>query len=611
VANRQFGKYEIKERIGRGGMAEVYKGYHANLDRYVAIKVLHAFLADDEEFSGRFGREAQNIARLKHPHIVSVYDYEFDEASESYYMVMELVNGATLKDRLIDLEEQQTLMSLDEALRITREAASALAYAHKAGMIHRDVKPANLMLDDTENDRVVLTDFGIAKIVTGAQFTMTGGLVGTPAYMSPEQGVGETGDERSDLYSLGVILYQMMTGALPYEAETPLALILRHMNDPIPTVRDKRPQIPALIERIIQTLMAKEPQDRYKSADDLIEDIRRAEELIYQAGVEENTPVQLMSAKAASVQDDTMPSIDSPTIPFNQLRSRKLETLHGQTKAPKPEDASEDTPAGKNRGLWLGIGGIILILLIGGGYVLGASSGVFPAVGFLASETPTATAEPSHTPTLTVTPTEPTATDEPTATTEPSETPEPTHTEIPTDTAVATSEPSETPIPSETTIPTATEVATETTIPSETAIPTETPNATETLIAQRTATIAACRFDYAIIEQVPEDGEDGDFFETDEQYQRTITFFNSGTCPWERNTSLTFLEGEDFNAGPRIFIREEVPVSGEVEVLFDGTLPATGSTEPISGIWQLRTPGQLPIGDPITISVLVFDPGDN
>ena len=190
-------------------------------------------------------------------------------------MVMELVDGPTLKDVLATLTERGEMMPLPEALRIIREAAGALAYAHSQKMIHRDVKPANLMLD--HDNRVVLTDFGIAKIVTGAQFTASGGMVGTPAYMAPEQGLGEAGDERSDLYSLGVILYQLATGQLPYDAETPLAIILKHLNEPTPSARTINPDLPEAIDQIIQRLMAKDPADRYQTANELIADLDRFE----------------------------------------------------------------------------------------------------------------------------------------------------------------------------------------------------------------------------------------------------------------------------------------------------------------------------------------------
>jgi len=254
-------------------MAEVYRAYQGTLDRYVAIKVLHAFLADDPEFKSRFEREAQNIAKLKHPNIVQVYDFDYDAEAESYYMVMELIDGSTLKDRLTSIQARGELLPTPEVIRIVRESASALAYAHSRNMIHRDVKPANLMLD--HDNRVVLTDFGIAKIVTGAQFTASGGMVGTPAFMAPEQGLGEAGDERSDLYSLGIIMFQMLTGQLPYDAETPLAIILKHLNTPTPIARDINPNIPEELDRIVRKIISKEAQDRYQSAGALIEDLDR------------------------------------------------------------------------------------------------------------------------------------------------------------------------------------------------------------------------------------------------------------------------------------------------------------------------------------------------
>jgi serine/threonine protein kinase len=591
VTNRKLGKYEIIERLGRGGMAEVYKAYHASLDRYVAIKILHAFLADDEEFAARFGREAQNIARLKHPHVVQVYDYEYDASSESYYMIMELIVGDTLKDRLLALEATGKRMPLEEALRITREAATALAYAHKNGMIHRDVKPANLLIDSTENDRVVLTDFGIAKIVKGSQMTVSGGLVGTPAYMAPEQGIGETGDERSDLYSLGIILYQMITGELPYDAETPLALILRHMNDPIPSARALDANIPQPIERIVRKLMAKEPDNRYRSAEELITDIRRVENNLHQVSIDDSTPVQLTPIDLTSYTDA---HLDSPTIPFNQLGVRKKDETQRIPPITRTQPLTLPNQGGGKRWIY-GLLLLIILFFIGGGYLFGVQLGMFPAFGFLASATPTATQ------TLTATnPIDPTETFEPTAT------PTLTLTLTPTTAITALVASTDQPTPT----PTYTETATFTPIHTATTeTPTVTPNATQTQSAIRTATATACQFDYAIIDQQPQDGVDGGFFTVNSRYVRRITLINTGTCAWERNTSMTFVEGEDFNAGPRVFIRSEVEVGEEIELVFEGTLPSVGSLEPISGIWQLRTPGQIPIGKPLTISVRVYDPG--
>jgi len=581
-------------------MAEVYRAYHKRLDRYVAIKVLHDFLADDPEFKTRFEQEAQNIARLRHTHIVQVYDFEFDQANENYYMVMELVDGVTLKDRLFAPENEGKPISLAEALRIMKEAASALAYAHRAGMIHRDVKPANLMLDSKENDRVVLTDFGIAKLLTSSQYTVTGGLIGTPAYMAPEQGVGESGDERSDLYSLGVIFFQMVTGQLPYDADTPLALILKHLNDPIPSPTGMNPSLPTKVDGIIARIMAKDMEDRYQNANELIDDITALQNTLNGREEHDTPPLKKPAATSPKTEPEAMGVVTGLDAPTRQDRPT-------QPYIPVQVMAEETT----NQRTWLlwviGIlflGGIIL-----GGYVAGAAGGVFPAVAFLASETPepptptettipTATTLPTSTATATVTMT---------STPQPSDTPTDTATSMPTE----TNEPTNTPRPTATQRPSATAVPA---VIANTSTPTITPNATETQAVAQTATFAACEFDYAISSQDPEDGFDGPNVPINTAYTRDITLVNTGNCPWEINTSLAFVEGESFNAGPRIFIREPVQVGDEVTITFEGTTPSRGRLEggnlvPVEGTWQLRTRGQLMIGEPFTISVLVFDPG--
>jgi len=209
------GKYQITQRIGRGGMAEVYKAYQPNLARHVAIKMLHMHLLEEETLRSRFEQEAKHIAALDHPNIIRVYDV--DREGEVFYIVMEYVEGNTLKHYLKTLYAQGKRLSLSRGLEIILEIAAALAYAHKKGMIHRDVKPANVMLN--REGRAILTDFGIAKMTTGPQLTMTGALVGTPAYMSPESAQGQKSDARTDVYSLGVMLYEIATGKLPYEAD--------------------------------------------------------------------------------------------------------------------------------------------------------------------------------------------------------------------------------------------------------------------------------------------------------------------------------------------------------------------------------------------------------
>ncbi|MAS33304.1 MAG: hypothetical protein CL610_04820 [Anaerolineaceae bacterium] len=594
MSERKLGKFQIIERLGRGGMAEVYRGYHATLDRYVAIKVLHAFLADDPEFKDRFHREAQNVARLKHPHIVQVYDFDFDPEGESYYMVMELIDGQTLKDRLFSMAQEGRMLPYEEAVRIIREAAGALAYAHSHSMIHRDVKPANLMFD--RDDRVVLTDFGIAKIVTGAQFTASGGMVGTPAYMAPEQGLGEAGDERSDLYSLGVILYQLLTGELPYEAEAPLAIILKHLNSPIPSVRDMHAEMPEALDKVITKLMAKDPDDRYQNASDLIADLER---------LERGEPIEVVDL-----------------VPVNpQLSLTELDTNPGLQPAEGAIIRDTLPRRESRRSTWL-MGGIAGAIIIIAGYFIGLNNGSFPPlIAALASPTPTYT--PSDTPTNTLTPTAtatetptstytpsdtPTATETPTATYTPSDTPTNTPTDTPTNTATATDTPTATETPTATYTPSDTPTATATPTITNTPLP-PTPDITRTLLFAtqvfefQTATVAACDFDYAIIEQQP---ADGDFFAANRDYVREITLLNTGDCAWERNTSLVWVSGEDFDA-ERTFIRERVNPGDEVTLIFSGRTPSTGGER--SGTWELRTPGQILIGDPMEISVSVFEQG--
>jgi tRNA A-37 threonylcarbamoyl transferase component Bud32 len=272
MLGRTIGKYRIVEHLGRGGMAEVYKAYQPNLDRYVAVKMMHAFLSDEKEFLARFEREAKVVATLRHPNIVQVYD--FDVEGGVYYMVMEYITGETLKARMQNLEGNDAWISLDDAARIILAVGSALKYAHERGMVHRDVKPANVMI--TLDGQVILTDFGIAKIVSASNLTASGAMVGTPSYMAPEQGMGQPGDERSDIYSLGVMLYQLVLGRLPFDADTPLAVVLKHINDPLPLPKALKPDISDDLNRVILKALAKNPTDRYQKVADLTADLRKA-----------------------------------------------------------------------------------------------------------------------------------------------------------------------------------------------------------------------------------------------------------------------------------------------------------------------------------------------
>ncbi len=291
LEGQTLGKYRVLEPLGRGGMARVYRAYHPQLDRYVAIKVLRSELIEDEELAdetwrARFQREAQSVAALRHPNIVQVFD--FDVQDDIYYMVMELLEGDTLKTRLSDYRVRGESMPWGEAVRIMLDVLDGLAYAHSERMIHRDIKPANILL--TRRGQAVLGDFGIAHIVGGTRYTMSGALMGTLQYMAPEQGMQGLSDARSDLYSLGIVFYEMLTQRTPFDADTPLAILMKHVNDPLPLPRRINPEIPEPLERVVLKALAKRPEDRYQSAVEMAQALRAAAE---EAGIELPTRISL------------------------------------------------------------------------------------------------------------------------------------------------------------------------------------------------------------------------------------------------------------------------------------------------------------------------------
>jgi len=272
LEGQTLGKYRVLEPLGRGGMARVYRAYHPQLDRYVAIKVLRSDLVEDEEFLIRFRREARAVAGLRHPNVVQVFDSDVQD--DIYYIVLELLEGDTLKARLNDYRARDDKMPLGEVVRTLLDVLDGLAYAHSEGMIHRDIKPANIML--TKRGQAVLTDFGIAQIVGGPRHTVPGALMGTLNYMAPEQGLEGHSDARSDIYSLGIVFYEMLTQRTPFGADTPLAVLMKHVNDPLPLPRRIAPTIPEPFERIVLKALAKNPDDRYQSAVEMAQTLRQA-----------------------------------------------------------------------------------------------------------------------------------------------------------------------------------------------------------------------------------------------------------------------------------------------------------------------------------------------
>jgi len=259
-----IGNYRILEKIGQGGMAEVFKAYDPALDRNIAIKLLPTHLSQDQKFLSRCRREARSIAHLDHPSIIPIFGY--GEEDTKIYIAMRLVEEGTLKDVLGEP------LPLRRVCVITLKIARALKYAHEKGIVHRDIKPSNILLGT--NDWPILMDFGLARMVSGEdQITRTGAGVGTPAYMSPEQGKGTQVDARSDLYSLGIVLFEMLTGVVPFRSETHTSTIIQQITEPLPNPKNFNPNLPDSIVNVIYRATAKDPEDRYQSADEIIADL--------------------------------------------------------------------------------------------------------------------------------------------------------------------------------------------------------------------------------------------------------------------------------------------------------------------------------------------------
>jgi serine/threonine protein kinase len=319
--------YRIVSQIGKGGMASVFKAYQANMGRYVAVKVLSFQLADNEEFLSRFKQEARLIAHLEHPNILPVYDYGEDQGVP--FFVMRYLEAGTLKDRFRNVSD---MLTLDEIDSIFIQLTEALGYAHENGVIHRDIKPSNIMLD--RRGAVFLTDFGVAKAMPltlgspdgkddsriprnqrqeftiALELTATGAITGTPDYMSPEQAQGLKLDQRSDIYSLGIVLYEMLTGKVPFEAETPMAVIMKQIAEPLPPLSQTCPSLHPLLDAVVQKALAKKPAERYASMKDFRDAWRQA--FSAATGAPGRHPVQ-QEQKAPRQPPDRMHLAGKPT----------------------------------------------------------------------------------------------------------------------------------------------------------------------------------------------------------------------------------------------------------------------------------------------------------
>ncbi len=344
-----FGRrYKVTEKIGSGGMADVYKAVDEVLGRTVAVKVLHARYAAEPNFVARFRQEAQAAANLSHPNIVNIYDWGRED--DTYYLVMEYVKGTDLKE----LIEQRGPVDPIQAAKIAGQVCSALAEAHGYDVIHRDIKPHNIVI--TADSTVKVMDFGIAR-AGNTTMTQTGSVLGTAQYISPEQAQGKTLGPASDLYSLGVTLYELVTGRLPFDADTPVAVALKQVNEePVPP-REIRPSIPASLETVILKAMRKNPSDRYASAKEMREDLKR-----------------VISGEAVGAAPAYGAAIDETTVMPAVERSERVRTAS----AVHPVPERRVSPW-----VWVAVVAAIALLGVGLAFALGAFSGgdvVVPSV---------------------------------------------------------------------------------------------------------------------------------------------------------------------------------------------------------------------------------------
>ena len=259
-------RYEIKKIIGEGGMANVYLGYDTILERDVAIKVLRGDLADDEKFVRRFRREAQNASLLSHPNIVQIYDVGEDDGN--FYIVMEYIKGQTLKQ----LIKKRGKLTPAETVDIISQLTDGLAHAHDSYIIHRDIKPQNIMI--LEDGMVKITDFGIAMAINASDLTQTNSVMGSVHYLPPEQASGKGSTIKSDIYSLGIMMYEMLAGTMPFKGETAVEIAMKHLKNPMPSVRKENPNVPQALENIILKATAKNTKNRYNNVREVYDDIK-------------------------------------------------------------------------------------------------------------------------------------------------------------------------------------------------------------------------------------------------------------------------------------------------------------------------------------------------
>jgi eukaryotic-like serine/threonine-protein kinase len=346
------GRYRIERRLGAGGMSTVFMAVDTVLERQVAVKLLAEHLADDEAFVARFRREAVAAARLQHPNIVQVFDSGLDPSSDRHYIVMEYVEGPSCADLLRDNRE----LGVEESVRIVRDACHGLDYAHRAGVVHRDVKPGNLLIA-SETGTTKLADFGIAKAAEQTRITQVGSVLGTAAYLSPEQASGEESTPASDIYSLGVCAYQFLSGRLPHEYSSLTELALKQQSDAVEPIRSFRPEVPPELDRAIRLCLERDPGARYASALNLAEAV--------EAGVRghDTDATQLLERTQAMGYDPdaTRAMLGGGAIPTTQRIPPRTEVGRAPARRPPARESQGRAPSrGRVLRRWLVLLAVVL-----------------------------------------------------------------------------------------------------------------------------------------------------------------------------------------------------------------------------------------------------------
>jgi serine/threonine-protein kinase len=355
------GRYRIQRKLGAGGMADVYLAEDQELGRRVAIKILNSRHGNDDQFIERFRREAKNAAALNHPNIVSIYDR--GEAEDTYYIAMEFLDGRTLKELIVS----RGAAPVNVAIEYARQILSALRFAHRHGIVHRDIKPHNVLVDS--EGRVKVTDFGIARAGT-SQMTEAGSIVGTAQYLSPEQARGGEVDPRSDLYSLGIVLYELLTGKTPFDGETPVEIAMKHLSNAPKAPSKLRPDIPPELDMVIMRALAKNPDDRYQSADEMEADLERVARGARVSATTVDTATQVLRrpAAAAAAASATAATMIAPS-PSAATRVAPPATV--------VEEEEEEERGGPERPLWpwLVAVGFVIAAVVAGFFVWHELSG--------------------------------------------------------------------------------------------------------------------------------------------------------------------------------------------------------------------------------------------